>query len=102
MKDEQLVSRVALLRERAGLTQLELSRLIGVTETTIANWEKGKSGRDWFERVARLCKVLNCTPEDLIKSVTEVQEQGVGNPKTSQAQKELLEKTVKLGPQEMR
>jgi transcriptional regulator with XRE-family HTH domain len=59
-------SRIAILREQADLTQLELSQQVGVTETTIANWEKGRSGLEWIERIIRLCWVLQCTPEELI------------------------------------
>ena len=62
----KLKSNIAALRDEAGLTQLDLSRLVGVTETTIANWEKGRSGLEWIERLIRLCKALNCAPEDLL------------------------------------
>ena len=58
--------RIAALREQAGLTQLELSQRVGVTETTIANWEKGRSGIEWIERIIRLCSELKCELEDLI------------------------------------
>ncbi len=61
------VSNVAELRKRAGLTQRELALQIDVTESTIANWEQGRNALDWFQRVAKLCKLLNCSPEDLIR-----------------------------------
>lgn len=60
------VSRVAELRKQAGLTQRELALQVDVTESTISNWEKGRNCLEWFERVARLCKALNCTPDELI------------------------------------
>lgn len=63
---KSLVSRIAEFRERAGLTQRELSKLVGVTENTIANWEKGRSGIDWIEKLIRLCKALDCDLESLI------------------------------------
>jgi transcriptional regulator with XRE-family HTH domain len=63
--------RIALLRERAGLTQLELSRLVGVTESTIQNWESGRTGTDHIERIIRFCKALNCQVEDLIEYVND-------------------------------
>ena len=62
--------KIAELRDQANLTQLELSKLVRVTETTIANWEKGRSGLEWIERLIRLCKALNCQPEDLIEQTT--------------------------------
>ncbi|MBD2211889.1 helix-turn-helix transcriptional regulator [Nostoc linckia FACHB-104] len=62
---EILVSRVAELRKRSDLTQRELANLIGVTETTVRNWENNRSGVEWFERIAKLCTALNCTPNEL-------------------------------------
>jgi transcriptional regulator with XRE-family HTH domain len=67
MEVKRPVSRIATLRERAGLTQLELSQRIHVTETTISNWEKGRSGLEWIERLIRLCETLQCLPQDLIE-----------------------------------
>jgi transcriptional regulator with XRE-family HTH domain len=64
--------RIASLRERAGLTQLELSRLVGVTESTIQNWESGRTGTDHIERIAKFCKALNCQVEDLIEYINDI------------------------------
>jgi transcriptional regulator with XRE-family HTH domain len=72
--------RIALLREKAGLTQLELSRLVGVTESTIQNWESGRTGTDHIERIVRFCKALNCQVEDLIEYVNESSEEPVAQP----------------------
>lgn len=60
------VSKVAELRRRAGLTQRQLADEVGVTESTISNWEQGRNSLVWLERVAKLCKALNCTPDQLI------------------------------------
>lgn len=62
--------RIAFLRDKAGLTQLELSRLVGVTESTIQNWESGRTGCDHIERIVRFCQALNCKVEDLIEYVS--------------------------------
>jgi transcriptional regulator with XRE-family HTH domain len=72
--------RIALLREKAGLTQLELSRLVGVTESTIQNWESGRTGTDHIERIIRFCKALNCQVEDLIEYMRESSEEPVATP----------------------
>ncbi len=48
------------------MTQAELAQQIGVTESTIANWERSRTGTEWFERVAKLCEVLSCQPKELI------------------------------------
>lgn len=61
--------RIANLREEKQLTQLELANQVGVTETTIANWERGRSGVEWLDRLIRLCAALECTPEDLLRYV---------------------------------
>ncbi len=61
------MSRIAELRRRAGLTQRQLGDAVGVTEGTIANWETGRNALTWLERVSRLCKALDCTPDDLLE-----------------------------------
>ncbi|AFZ02518.1 helix-turn-helix transcriptional regulator [Calothrix sp. PCC 6303] len=67
--------RIAFLREKAGLTQLELSRLVGVTESTIQNWESGRTGTDHIDRVIKFCKALNCRVEDLVEYISELPEE---------------------------
>lgn len=69
MKDINLHSKITELRERQGLTQLELSQKIGVTETTIANWENDRSGLECIDRVIKLCKALDCEADQLIEYV---------------------------------
>ena len=61
-----MTSNIAALREQAGLTQRDIAQELGVTETTIANWERGRSGLDWIDRLIRLCQVLDCDLTDLI------------------------------------
>lgn len=61
------MSRIAELRSKVGLTQRELADLVGVTESTIRNWENNRNGVDWFVRVAKLCQALECKPEELVK-----------------------------------
>lgn len=67
------IPKIALLREKAGLTQLELSRCIGVTENTIQNWEKGRAGVEQIERLIKLCATLDCKLEDLIEYVPDTE-----------------------------
>ena len=62
----KLKSRIAELREQLGMTQRELADYVGVTGTTIANWEKGRRGLEWFDRIIRLCSALDCKPDELV------------------------------------
>lgn len=57
--------KISELREKAGLTQRDLAIAVGVTDTTIANWEHGRRGIEWLVRTAKLCEMLNCQPSDL-------------------------------------
>jgi transcriptional regulator with XRE-family HTH domain len=81
---------IASLREKAGLTQLELSRLVGVTESTIQNWESGRTGTDYIERIIRFCKALNCQVEDLIEYESEPLEQPAAKPSSLSELQNLL------------
>ena len=63
------VPRIDVLRERAELTQRALSDIVGVTENTIQNWERGRAGLEQIERVIKFCKALKCNPEDLIEPI---------------------------------
>lgn len=46
-------------RVNAGLTQKELAKKIGKSETTIVKWEKDKTGKKIsIENLEKICKVL--------------------------------------------
>lgn len=64
--NENASSRIAKLRDDAGLTQQELAVLVGVTVSTIQNWERSKSGVDQILKFLKLCIVLGCELQDLI------------------------------------
>jgi putative transcriptional regulator len=70
-----LVPKIRELREINGLSQRRLAQALDVTENTIANWENGRTGLEWFERIAKLCDVLKCTPNQLFGYV-EAEEAG--------------------------
>ncbi|MGB3495200.1 MAG: helix-turn-helix transcriptional regulator [Elainellaceae cyanobacterium] len=61
-------SRVAELREQAGLTQVQLAALVGVTPNTIQNWEK-PDGLSQLERYLKLAEVFGCNVPDLVEYV---------------------------------
>ncbi|ESA32768.1 transcriptional regulator [Leptolyngbya sp. Heron Island J] len=70
METKNFRSKIATLRDQKGLTQLELALAIGVTETTIANWEKGRSGLPLVLQLIKLCRILDCTLEDLVEVIS--------------------------------
>ena len=63
----KLISKIGELREQKGLTQRQIALALGVTETTVANWERGRSGLEWIDRLNRLCKLLDCRLDELIE-----------------------------------
>lgn len=67
--NNQLKIKIAKLREKLSLTQLEVAQKVGVRESTIANWENGRSGVQWLVRLVKLCECLNCKPQDLFEYI---------------------------------
>ena len=54
-------------REMRGMTQDELSRLVGVDRVTIANWEAGRT-EPKMSQVLRLAEALGTTVEKIAGS----------------------------------
>lgn len=54
-------------RKSAGLTQKELARQLGVSNTSISNWEKDLS-RPSAELIQKLCVLLHLQPNDFYAS----------------------------------
>lgn len=50
-------------RKSAGLTQRQLAEMIGVSNTSISNWEKDLSRPD-ADLIQKLCAVLHLQPND--------------------------------------
>jgi transcriptional regulator with XRE-family HTH domain len=71
-----IVSRLQEVREKRGLTQKDVAQALGVSESTVANWENGRTGADTFERLDKLCKLLSTEKNtvqlsDLYKEITD-------------------------------
>ncbi|CAN5624208.1 hypothetical protein BH23CYA1_BH23CYA1_13720 [soil metagenome] len=62
------MSKIADLREQAGLTQRQLADLVDVDPSTVRNWERNRSSIEAFIRFAKLCDALGCGPDDLYTS----------------------------------
>ncbi len=53
-------------RVNAGLTQKELAKKIGKSETTIVKWENDQTGKKIsIENLEKLCKILNIGFNDI-------------------------------------
>ncbi|MFK8185272.1 MAG: helix-turn-helix transcriptional regulator [Phormidesmis sp.] len=61
-------SKISDLRERAGITQVQLAALIGVTPNTIQNWEK-PNGLKQLERYLKMAALFGCQVEELVEYV---------------------------------
>lgn len=59
---------ISEMRKRVGLTQSELADLVGVSEQTIANWEKGGAAK-WIRNLTKLCSALGCDLSDLTTGI---------------------------------
>jgi len=59
-----LSSKLKMMRNRQGLTQLELAKKIGVSESYICQIENGKMIS--IKKLDKLAKALGCEPKDLL------------------------------------
>lgn len=58
-------NKIKAMRKLRGLTQSELAEQVGVTNTTISNYEQAVSKPN-IEMIEKLCQVLKCNKTDLI------------------------------------
>lgn len=65
-----LIDELVGAREAAGLTQRQLARKIGTTQTKVARFEVGSRRVDVVELVV-LARALDLSPEDLIRLVAD-------------------------------
>ncbi len=70
---QDLESELKKLRERAGLSQSALAKLVGVTGKTVSNWERGVTRVDLsLSQVKELSSVLGVTLEELTNFVVSI------------------------------
>jgi DNA-binding XRE family transcriptional regulator len=84
-------SKVASLREKAGLTQVQLAVLVGVTPNTIQNWEK-ENGLNQLEKYLKLAEIFGCQVSDLVEYVSVLEEEPKSKSFSLQELRELREK----------
>ena len=54
-----------IMRERAGLSQVEAAKAIGVGQSTISGWETGYS-HPRFSMLKQIAKIFGCSVDDLM------------------------------------
>jgi putative transcriptional regulator len=60
------------LRERAGFSAVEVARQLQCSESSVRNWEKGRSTPTLeFWQVFRLRDLYKCTEEELVQAAKE-------------------------------
>lgn len=58
------------LRKRAGITQEDAAKALGVNRSTVAKWETEKASPR-AGMVPKLARLYNCTPNDLFREMKE-------------------------------
>jgi transcriptional regulator with XRE-family HTH domain len=65
-----------MLRTRSGLTQRQVADLLGVTVSTVSNWERGvQVPRLTFFQTKRLMEATDSTIDELVSAFTGTQSQ---------------------------
>lgn len=63
---------IKALRQDAGLSQSELARTLDLAESTVRNWDQGRSVPTLSVlEYPKLLNLLNCSPEELANAATQ-------------------------------
>lgn len=54
------------LRKKAGLTQMAVAKALGISDSAVNQWEKGKTFPK-TEQLPKLAKLYGCTVDELLK-----------------------------------
>ena len=61
----EIGSRIRKYREQSGLSQKDLAKLIGVSNSRVSNWEQGINRPD-ADIIANICRALSVSPSELL------------------------------------
>ena len=64
-ESERMPFSIGIYRKKAGLTQVELGEMLGVSAQTVWRWENGSRQPD-IETAVRIANILKCTLDELI------------------------------------
>lgn len=62
------MEKIKELRKKNGMTQQQLSEILGVTRTTIANWELGICSPN-LTYVVRMAHIFDVTTDELLEPI---------------------------------
>ena len=60
------MSAIKKYREAAGLTQVELAKILNVSVDSIFRYERGNTEPRWTE-ISAMCELFRCTPGELMQ-----------------------------------
>lgn len=66
---------IKLLRKKEHMTQAELADLLSVRQSTISEWEKGRSEPDSISLLKKICSVFKVTYNQLLNDRIDQQKQ---------------------------
>ncbi|MCH5213140.1 MAG: helix-turn-helix domain-containing protein [Oscillospiraceae bacterium] len=67
------------LRKSKGITQVRLAEMLGVTQSAVTNWEKGKSVPD-YENQQKLADIYGISIDELLGREAPIKEKGIKIP----------------------
>lgn len=76
MKKETFGNMVAVLRKEKGMTQLELSEKMGVTDKAVSKWERDLSFPD-VSSIPKLAEILGVSVDELMQNKAESKEEPI-------------------------
>ena len=59
------MTKIEFERRKAGLTQMELARMVGITPLSVALWENGKT-KPSADNLLKLCAIFNKQLTDIV------------------------------------
>lgn len=62
------VATFAELRKQKGFTQIQLAKSLGIDQSTVSLWEKGKTAPR-VDTALRLAEIMGCTVDDIFRAI---------------------------------
>lgn len=69
-KEGVTINNLKALREKRHISQIELSKILGVSQGAVSQWENGQS-MPRAEMLPKIAKVLGCTVDELLEQEEE-------------------------------